>query len=171
MWITICGYLLSILFCSFIFFLILWGKKWRDESLGGEEENDKTVFPIQSALLFLFPAWFKAFVTWVSRRWYKNLSIWNVAACWIQSSNHLAALPAINDLRQVRGDGRWGGWGLTIPIVSQRILHGHILRVTANEFCFASDSRSKNYTSRHMVGVFFPHLKRTKTCRASKWSS
>lgn len=31
---------------------------------GGEERDDKTVFPIQSALLFLFPAWFKVFVTW-----------------------------------------------------------------------------------------------------------
>lgn len=55
------------LFCFvhlYFFFHLLREEMKRWISGGGEERDDKTVFPIQSALLFLFPAWFKVFVTW-----------------------------------------------------------------------------------------------------------
>lgn len=56
---------LSILFCSFIYFFNLLRKEMkRWISGGGRKKNDKMVFPIQSALLFLFPAWLKVSVTW-----------------------------------------------------------------------------------------------------------
>lgn len=65
---------------------------------------------------------------------YKNLSNYNVAWCWIQCCSQLTPF-----LRLMTSD-RSKATRETILIVSERILHWHIPRLTANVFCFRSDS-------------------------------
>lgn len=79
------------------------------------------------------------------RQWYENVSICNVAWYWIQCSSQLTPF-----LRLMTSD-RSGATKETILIVSERILHWHIPRLTANVFCFRSDS----HTTMNFITRFF----------------
>lgn len=71
-----------------------------------------------------------------SRQWYENLSICNVAWRWIQCNSQLTPFWRLMTSDRSRATRE------TILIVSERKLHWHIPPLTANAFCFRSDSRT-----------------------------
>lgn len=82
------------------------------------------------------PSMVKSILFIHSRQRYENVSVCKVAWCWIQCSSQLTPF-----LRLMTSD-RSRATRETILIVSERILHWHIPGLTANVFCFKSDSRT-----------------------------